>query len=164
MKKEKIKMKTLVTYFSATGTTKDAAEFLANTINADIFEIQPQVPYTSADLDWRNSESRSSKEMRDKAYRPEIVGICENIDDYDTIFVGFPIWWYIAPTIINTFLESCNLNGKTVVLFATSGGSNFGKTVENLKSSCKGCNIIEGKLLNGNLNKEEILNWVKEIK
>lgn len=157
-------MKTLVTYFSATGTTKSAAEFIANTINADIFEIQPKVPYTTADLDWRNRESRSSKEMRDKSYRPEIVGTCENIRDYDTILVGFPIWWYIAPTIINTFLESCDLNGKTVVLFATSGGSNFGKTVENLKSSCKGCNITEGKLLNGSLDKEEILNWIKEIK
>lgn len=157
-------MKTLVTYFSATGTTKSAAEFIANTINADIFEIQPKVPYTAADLDWRNSESRSSKEMSDKSYRPEIVGTCENIRDYDTILVGFPIWWYIAPTIINTFLESCDLNGKTVVLFATSGGSNFGKTVENLKNSCIGCKITEGKLLNGNLNKEEILNWVNKIK
>ncbi len=157
-------MKTLITYFSATGTTRSVAEFIADTLNTDIFEIEPKIPYTDADLDWRNNNSRSSLEMHDLSYRPEIAKACQNIDDYDTVFVGFPIWWYIAPTIINTFLESCDLTGKTVVPFATSGGSSFGKTVENLKNSCKGAMITEGKLLNGKLNKENILSWVNNIK
>ena len=157
-------MKTLITYFSATGTTRSVAEFIADTLNADIFEIEPKITYTDADLDWRNNNSRSSLEMHDLSYRPEIAKNCQNIDDYDTVFVGFPIWWYIAPTIINTFLESCDLTGKTVVPFATSGGSSFGKTVENLKNSCKGAKITEGKLLNGKLNKEDILSWVNNIK
>lgn len=157
-------MKTLITYFSATGTTRSVAEFIADTLNADIFEIEPKIPYTDADLDWRNNNSRSSLEMHDLSYRPEIAKKCQNIDDYDTVFVGFPIWWYIAPTIINTFLESYDITGKTVVPFATSGGSSFGKTVENLKNSCKSAKITEGKLLNGKLNKEDILSWVNNIK
>ncbi|MBR0277887.1 MAG: NAD(P)H-dependent oxidoreductase [Clostridia bacterium] len=138
--------KKLVAYFSASGTTKKTAEALAKTVNADIYEIMPKVPYTRADLDWTNKKSRSTVEMNDKSFRPEIADKNANISDYDTIFVGFPIWWYVAPTIINTFLESYDFSGKTIVLFATSGGSRFGKTVENLKPSAPNAKIIEGKV------------------
>lgn len=117
----------LVAYFSASGVTAKVAETLAEAIGADIFEIEPKVPYTKADLDWTNRQSRSSIEMNDPASRPAIAGVRDNMADYDTLFVGFPIWWYVAPTIINTFLESYDLTGKTIIPFATSGGSGIGK-------------------------------------
>ena len=115
--------KTLVAYFSASGVTKKLAQTLADAIGADLFAIEPKVPYTRADLNWMDKQSRSTIEMQNPASRPEIAGTCANIADYDTVFVGFPIWWYVAPTIVNTFLESCDLTGRTVVPFATSGGS-----------------------------------------
>ena len=146
---------TLVAYFSCTGITKKVAEAIADVKGADIYEIKPEVPYTAADLDWKNENSRSSVEMKDKTSRPKIAKTINNISDYTTIYLGFPIWWYVAPTIINTFLESHDFSGKDIILFATSGGSGFGNTVKELKESCKG-NIIEGEILNGEVSKEKI--------
>ena len=136
------------------------AERLAEAAGADLYEIRPKVPYTSADLDWNDSTSRSSVEMRDKAFRPEIADKDAKAGDYDVIFLGFPVWWYVAPTIVNTFLEAYDLSGKTIILFATSGGSGFGKTVEGLKGSAPGAIIREGKLLNGRPSVAELKKWV----
>ena len=127
--------KSLVAYFSASGVTGKVAEVLAKAAGADLHEIKPAVPYTSADLNWMDKKSRSSVEMADPSSRPEIANKVENMDQYDTVFVGFPIWWYVAPTIINTFLEQYDFSGKKIVLFATSGGSGFGKTASALKNS-----------------------------
>ncbi|MDO4479908.1 MAG: flavodoxin [Erysipelotrichaceae bacterium] len=140
--------KRLVVYFSASGTTKKVAEKLAVVANADIYEIRPMVPYTKEDLNWMDKKSRSSVEMNDKSIRPEIVKDNLNLSLYDTILLGFPIWWYVAPTIINTFLESYNFSDKRIILFATSGGSGFGNTVKELKFSAANAEIIEGKILN----------------
>ena len=156
--------KKLVAYFSASGVTKKAAELLAKAAEADIYEITPKVPYTSADLNWMDKGSRSSVEMRDTSSRPEIADKNAKIENYDTIFLGFPIWWYVAPTIINTFLESYDFSGKTIVLFATSGGSRFGKAVDGLKSSVAPNTIIkEGKILNGRLSEDELKKWADEF-
>lgn len=138
----------LVTYFSASGVTKKAAEKLAAAAGGDLFEIEPEVPYTSADLNWMDKKSRSSIEMRDKSSRPAIVKKPLDLSKYDSIFVGFPIWWYVAPAIINTFLENCDFSGKKIILFATSGGSGFGNTVRELQVSAPGAQIVEGKILN----------------
>ena len=140
--------KTLVAYFSASEVTKKLAEKVAAAAGADIYEIKPVVPYTKADLDWMNKNSRSSVEMNNKSFRPEIVKENLDLSGYDKILLGFPIWWYVAPTIINTWLESCRPEGKKIVLFATSGGSGFGNTAAELKPSCPDCEIIEGKVLN----------------
>ena len=156
--------KKLVAYFSASGVTKKAAELLAKAAGADIYEIKPKVPYTSADLNWMDKQSRSSVEMKDTASRPEIADTDAKPENYDTIFLGFPIWWYIAPTIINTFLESYNFSQKTIVLFATSGGSRFGKTVDNLKGSVSENTVIkEGKILNGKLSEDELKQWADKF-
>ena len=141
-------MKKLVAYFSASGVTKSTAETLAKEIGADHFEIEPKEAYTKADLDWTNSSSRSTVEMKNKSFRPEMVKKTLDLSEYDTIFVGFPIWWYVAPTIINTFGESYNFSGKTIVPFATSGGSGMGKTTEELIPSFKGAKVVEGKVVN----------------
>lgn len=156
-------MKTLVAYFSASGVTANVAKLLAEAAEADLFEIKPAVPYTNADLNWMDKKSRSTVEMQDKRSRPAIAAPCSNLADYDTIFVGFPIWWYVAPTIINTFLESGDFSGKKIVLFATSGGSGFGKTVANLKDSAPGATIVEGKLLNGTQSVAGLKSWVDSI-
>ncbi len=156
-------MKTLVAYFSASGVTANVAKLLAEAAGADLFEIKPAVPYTNADLNWMDKKSRSTVEMQDKSSRPAIAAPCSNLADYDTIFVGFPIWWYVAPTIINTFLESGDFSGKKIVLFATSGGSGFGKTVANLKDSASGATIVEGKLLNGTQSVAGLKSWVDSI-
>lgn len=149
--------KALVAYFSASGVTGKVAKQLAGAIGADLYEIEPKVPYTKADLDWRNEKSRSSVEMKDKTSRPEIAGEKIDISGYDTVFVGFPIWWYVAPTIINTFLESHDFSGKTVVVFATSGGSGFGNTLKELKVSLpEGAKLVEGKILNGEYKDSEL--------
>lgn len=150
--------KKMVAYFSATGTTESVAIKLSEVLGADLYKIAPSVPYSAADLDWRNKESRSSKEMANKSFRPEIdkATKLDNLDKYDEIFVGFPIWWYVAPTIVNTFLESYNLSGKKIILFATSGGSGFGKTADELKASAPNTTIIQWKLFNGNPSKEQI--------
>ncbi len=150
----------LVAYFSASGTTAKTAENLAAATGADIYEIKPKIPYTRADLDWTNKKSRSSIEMSDKSSRPELADKNARIADYDTIFLGFPVWWYVAPTIINTFLESYDFSGKKIVLFATSGGSGFGRTKDELsKSVGKDTVIVEGKILNGAYSAAELKSW-----
>ena len=136
--------KKLVAYFSASGVTAKVAETLSEAIGADLYEIEPEVPYTKADLNWMDKQSHSTIEMNDPASRPAIKGMRDNMDDYDTVFVGFPIWWYVAPTIINTFLESYDLTGKTIIPFATSGSSGIGKTNEKLQPSCPNSKLIEG--------------------
>lgn len=155
--------KTLVAYFSASGTTAKAAKNLAEAAGADLYEIKPAVPYTRADLNWMDKKSRSSTEMNDKSSRPALADKDANISDYDTILLGFPIWWYVAPTIINTFLESYDFAGKKIVLFATSGGSGFGKTVQILVPSCPGAVIKEGKLLNGRSSVDDLKKWVDTL-
>ena len=135
--------KSLVTYFSASGVTKKVAEKLAEAAGADLFEIKPEVAYTEADLNWMDKKSRSSIEMNDKSFRTAIAEKCNNMADYDVVYIGFPIWWYVAPTIINTFLESYDFSGKTIVLFATSGGSGFGNTVAELKRSVSDTTVIK---------------------
>ena len=138
-------MSILVAYFSATGNTRKRAQKLADELNADIFEIKPLVPYSKHDLNWLNPNSRSSLEMKDPKSRPETEDDSIDISRYDIIYLGFPIWWYVAPHIVNTFLETHDFSGKDIVLFATSGGSGFGKTVEGLKSSVDNtCTISEG--------------------
>lgn len=146
--------KTLVAYFSASGVTKTLAEKVAAAAGADLFEIQPAVAYTKADLDWMDKQSRSTIEMNDKSIRPEMKKADLDLSAYDTILVGFPIWWYVAPTIINTFLESYDFAGKKIVVFATSGGSGFGNTVKELEPSAPGATIVEGKLLTKASEKE----------
>ena len=148
--------KALVAYFSASGVTARVAKNLATAAGADLYEIKPAVPYTKDDLNWMNKQSRSSVEMRDKSSRPALADTDADIAAYDTIFVGFPIWWYIAPTIINTFLEAYDFSGKKVVLFATSGGSGFGKAVQSLQPSAPGAKIIAGEILSGNPNEKKL--------
>ena len=153
--------KTLVAYFSASGTTAGIAKDLANDIHADLYEIRPAVPYTQADLNWMDKKSRSSVEMTDKSSRPRLSDTDANIGAYDTIYLGFPIWWYVAPTIINTFLESYDFSGKKIVLFATSGGSGFGKAVAGLKPSVsKSTEIVEGRILN---SASELKRWEESL-
>ena len=141
--------KALVTYFSASGATRTLAKKLAKAANADLFEIEPEQPYTAADLDWTNKNSRSTLEMNDPNIRPAIAHACPDLAAYDTVYVGFPIWWYVAPTIVNTFLESSDFAGKRVVPFATSGGSGMGKTVAALKPSAPTADFAAGEVLNG---------------
>ena len=155
--------KKLVAYFSASGVTAKVAETLAEAIGADIFEIEPKVPYTEADLNWMDKKSRSTIEMSDPASRPEIAMKRDNMKDYDTIFVGFPIWWYVAPTIINTFLESYDLTGKTIIPFATSGGSDMGKTNEKLLPSCKGAKLLEGKVFKASVSGADLAEWAEGL-
>ena len=152
--------KKLVAYFSASGTTKKTAELLAEAAGADLYEITPKVAYTKADLNWMDKKSRSSVEMNDKKFRPEIEDMDANIAEYDEIILGFPIWWYVAPTIVNTFLEKFDFSGKKVVLFATSGGSGFGNTVKELQPSAPNTEIVEGKILN---SKSEIEKFAKSL-
>ena len=154
--------KILVAYFSCSGVTKAVAEKLAAITGADLYEIKPEVPYTEADLDWNDKKSRSSVEMRDALSRPAISGTLFHPEKYEVLFVGFPVWWYIAPTIINTFLESYDFSGKKIALFATSGGSGFGNTVSELKPSAPNAVIVEGKVFH-KATKREIAEWVKSI-
>lgn len=154
--------KKVVAYFSATGTTRKVAEMIASVEKADLLEIVPKKPYSKADLNWMDKKSRSSVEMSDKKFRPEIIDTDTHIDKYDEVILGFPIWWYVAPTIINTFLESHDFSGKKIVLFATSGGSGFGNTVRELKPSAPDAHIVEGKILN-HVSKQDVENWVKSI-
>ena len=128
--------KVLVAYFSCTGNTRRLAKTLAETVKGDLYEITPEKPYSAADLNWEDKNSRSTIEMNDRSSRPTIKGKCENMGDYDVVFVGFPIWWYVAPTIINTFLESYGFSGKVVVPFCTSGSSAPGDTDKYLHPSC----------------------------
>ncbi len=155
--------KKLVAYFSASGTTAAAAKTLSEAAGADLYEIKPQTPYTRADLNWQDKKSRSSVEMSNKTHRPPLAERDAHIENYDTIFLGFPIWWYAAPTIINTFLESYDFTGKAIILFATSGGSGLGRTAAGLKDSAPRAVIREGKLLNGRQSKEALTAWVNSL-
>ena len=148
--------KKLVAYFSASGTTANVAKNLAKAAGADLYEIKPAKPYSKADLNWMDKQSRSSVEMRDKSSRPALADADANIADHDTIFIGFPIWWYVAPTIINSFLEAYDFSGKKIVLFATSGGSGFGKAVASLQPSAPKATIVEGAILNGRPNEAKL--------
>ena len=151
----------LVACFSPTGVTRKVAQELAELEGADLFEIRPAVPYTSADLNWMDKQARSTIEMNDKSSRPEIAGRLDNMADYETVVIGFPIWWYVAPTIINSFLEQYDFSGKKVILFATSGGSGFGKAVEGLKVSVDpSCEIVEGGILNGGISEDNVKSWI----
>ena len=155
--------KNLVVYFSASGRTKNVAEKLAVATEADIYEIKPSIPYTPEDLNWNNKRSRSSLEMMNTDSRPEIIDDNFSIEPYDIIYLGFPIWWYLAPTIVNTFLEKYDFSDKRIVLFATSGGSRFGKTVDGLRQSVSpSAKIIEGELLNGNPSVEQLKQLVEQ--
>ena len=162
-KQETKNMKSLVAYFSASGVTQGVAKQLAEVIGADLHEIEPAVRYTDADLDWRNEQSRSSVEMKDPLYRPAMTNMLDDIADYDIIYVGFPIWWYTAPTIINTFIETYDFTGKIIVPFATSGGSSIQKACEDLKAAYSDYKFAEGRLLN-NFDKEEVKAWAASIK
>lgn len=153
----------LVAYFSASGVTAKVAEKLSEAIGADLYAIEPEVPYTKADLDWMNKKSRSTIEMNNPASRPAIAGKRDNMNDYDTVFVGFPIWWYVAPTIINTFLESYDLTGKTIIPFATSGGSDMGKTNEKLLPSCKGAKLLDGKVFKASVSGADLAKWAEGL-
>jgi flavodoxin len=155
-----MKQKVLVAYFSASGVTKGVAQQLAEVTGGTLHEIRPAQPYTDADLDWRDKQSRSSVEMQDKSSRPAITDKLTNMRDYDVIYVGFPIWWYTCPTIINTFMEAYDFQGKTVIPFATSGGSSIKKACEDLKAAYPNVNWKEGKLLN-RTSKKDLEDWVK---
>ncbi len=155
--------KTLVAFFSASGVTKRAAQQLSSAIGADLYEIKPAVAYTKADLNWMDKHSRSTVEMNDPASRPALADTDADIGAYDRIFLGFPIWWYTAPTIIRTFLESYDFTGKTIVLFATSGGSGLGRAAEALASSCPGAVIKNGKLLNGRQSESDLRQWAETV-
>ena len=156
--------KKLVAFFSASGTTGKVARTLSEAIGADLFEIKPEVPYTKADLNWQDEKARSTVEMRDRTSRPKLADDTVNVAGYDTIFLGFPIWWYVAPTIINTFLEQYDFSGKTIILFATSGGSGFGKTVEGLRGSVSETAVLkEGRILNGSPSAQELKDWAKSL-
>ena len=155
--------KSLVAYFSAGGVTAWAAKDLAEAIGADLYEIRPAVPYTPADLNWNDPKSRSSLERKDKSFRPELADHDAPVDGYKTIYLGFPIWWYTAPTIINTFLEAYDFAGKTIVPFATSGGSGLGGTAFDLSPSCPGAVMKTGKLLNGRLSEASLRQWAEAL-
>lgn len=150
----------LVAYFSASKTTAKLAKTLASTVGADLYEIRPERPYTPADLDWTDKNSRSSVEMRDPSSRPAITGRVEGMEEYGVIYLGFPIWWYLAPTIINTFLESYRLDGKVIVPFATSGGSGMGRTNQELQGSCRGADLREGRCFRAGVSATELKAWV----
>ena len=156
--------KKLVAYFSASGTTAKVAKTLAEAADADLYEIRPATPYTRADLNWMDKKSRSTVEMNDRSFRPAIADRNARVENYDTIFLGFPVWWYVAPTIINTFLESYDFSGKTVILFATSGGSGFGQAAAGLRVSVPAsCVIREGKILNGRQTAQGLKAWVDSL-
>ena len=153
--------KVLVSYFSASGVTKRVAEKIAKAINGDLFEIEPRQKYTSEDLDWTNKQSRSSIEMQDKTFRPQILNKVSNIIEYDTVVLGFPVWWYTAPTIINTFIEENNLKEKNIYIFVTSGGSSSEGSFKDLKNTYNNLNFISNKRFTGRESDEDYINWIK---
>ncbi len=153
--------KVLVTFFSASGVTARVAQNIANNIGADIFEIKPKVPYTSADLNWLSWKSRSSIEMKDKSSRPEIVNKIENLDNYETIVIGFPVWWYTAPTIINTFIEENDLSNKKIYVFVTSGSSSHAKSCKELKERYPNVNFVDAKRFKGKESDNDYIEWIK---
>lgn len=155
--------KTLVAYFSASGVTESVAKNLAEAAGADLYEIKPAVAYTSADLNWMDKQARSTIEMHDKVFRPAMADTDANISEYEIIYLGFPIWWYVAPTIINTFLEAYDFDGKTIILFATSGGSGFGNTARELTGSCPGAKIIEGRVFGRRQSVDDLKEWISSF-
>ena len=157
-------MNPLIAYFSATGTTAKAAKALANAVGGTLYEIRPAVPYTSADLNWMDKSSRSSVEMKDQNARPALKDTDAPVAGHDVIFLGFPVWWYVEPTILNTFLEAYDFTGKTIVLFATSGGSGLGKSAAGLRPSAPGAKIVDGRLLNGRLCEVDLKVWADGLK
>ena len=152
--------KTLVAYFSATGTTKRVAQTLASAIGADTFEIVPQQPYSSAELDWMDKKSRSSIEMNDESCRPAIAGTVEDMGAYDAVFVGFPVWWYVEPRIIDTFLEAYDFSGKTIVPFATSGGSGLGQAPQRMQKLAPDATVLDGAILKSRASADSLAAWV----
>ncbi|WP_297234255.1 flavodoxin [uncultured Flavonifractor sp.] len=157
-------MNALVAYFSATGTTAKAAKALANAVGGDLYEIKPAIPYTRADLNWMDKDSRSSVEMKDAHSRPALADTDAPVAGHDVIFLGFPVWWYVAPTILNTFLEAYDFTGKTIILFATSGGSGLGKSAAGLQVSAPGTKIVNGRMLNGSQSEVELKAWAEGLK
>ena len=157
-------MNPLVAYFSATGTTAKAANALAKAVGGELYEIRPAVPYTSADLNWMDKGSRSSVEMQDPSSRPALADADAPVAGHDVIFLGFPVWWYVAPTILNTFLEAYDFSGKTIVLFATSGGSGLGKSAAGLQPSAPGAKILDGRMLNGQVSEGKLIAWAGGLK
>ena len=151
--------KKLVAYFSASGTTAKVAKKMAEAIGADLFEIKPEIPYSGADLNWQNKNSRSSVEMNDRSSRPAIAVKAVNMPQYDVVFVGFPVWWYREPSIIDTFMESYDFAGKTVIPFATSGGSGLGDSAANMQKLAKGAKVVDGKRFSGSASAEELKAW-----
>ena len=160
---EEESLKVLVAYFSATGTTEGVAEHIATRLNAELYEIVPEQPYTSADLDWNDNDSRSTIEMNDPNARPAISGSVENMEQYDVVFIGYPIWWYDAPRIVSTFMESYDFSGKTIVPFCTSGGSGIGSSASNLEKLTSNAEWLEGQRLNGSDSQEEVMEWVNSL-
>lgn len=156
-------LKILVAYFSATGTTEGVAEHIANGLNAELYEIVPEQPYTSADLNWNDNNSRSTIEMNDPKARPAISGSVENMEQYDVVFIGYPIWWYDAPRIVSTFMESYDFSGKTIVPFCTSGGSGIGSSASNLEKLTRNAKWLDGKRLNGSDSQDEVMKWVNSL-
>ena len=154
--------KVLVAYFSASGVTAKLSERLAAAIDADIYEIKPEIPYTGADLNWMDKQSRSSVEMNDRSSRPAIGNKVEDMEQYDTVFVGFPIWWYREPSIIDTFMEAYDFTGKTIVPFATSGGSGMGDSSANMQALAKGAKVVEGKRFGSNASEDELKSWANK--
>ena len=154
--------KTLVAYFSASGVTARMAKKLADGIGADLFEIKPETPYTSADLNWQDSKSRSSVEMNDRSCRPAIAETKDNMSEYDVVFVGFPVWWYREPSIIDTFMEQYDFSGKTIVPFATSGMSPIGDSGKNMQSLAPGARVMDGKRFANNVSEKELADWANE--
>lgn len=154
--------KILVAYFSASGVTQKLAKRLATVVNGDLFEIVPANPYTNEDLDWENSKSRSSVEMSDRSCRPQISSVADNIEQYDVIFVGFPIWWYREPSIIDTFMEMYDFAGKTLVPFATSGSSEIGDSGKNMQALAKGANVVSGKRFDAGVSEDKLADWASQ--
>ena len=152
--------KLLISYFSASGVTKRVAEKIKEAVNGDIFEIEPEQKYTSEDLDWNNKQSRSSIEMADKSSRPAIAKKVENLADYDTVVIGFPVWWYTAPTIINTFIEENDLTGKKIYVFVTSGGSSQAGCFKDLKEKYTNLDFVDARRFNGSESSEEYISWL----
>ncbi len=153
--------KSLVTYFSASGVTAELAKRLATAVQADIYEIKPKTPYTDADLNWMDKNSRSSVEMKDLSCRPATANAMPDVQKYDVVFVGFPVWWYREPSIIDTFMEACNFDGKTVVPFATSGGSSIGEAGKNMQKLAPGAKVHKGECLNANTAETALTDWAK---
>ena len=155
--------KTLVAYFSASGVTAAVAKKLAAAVDADLFEIQPEQLYTDDDLNWQNSRSRSSVEMNDRSCRPAIASSVENMTQYDAVFVGFPVWWYREPSIIDTFMEAYDFSGKKVVLFCTSGGSGLGDSAQNMQALAPGATVVNGKRFSSSVSESELKSWAESV-